>query len=171
MEVWIVEALTSLIPIIILWVLYIKKIRFSNLAYLLMAIFPMMHIIGSHYTFAEVPFDWFNNLFWFTRNMYDRVAHFTVGLYTLGIAEWLYNNWLVKNKFLAWSYGVFTIMAIAGMYEVFEWQYAVTVDPEAGIAVLGSQWDIRDAQKDILMDTLGAILGAIIFVFTVHKKK
>ena len=54
-------------------------------------------------------------------------------------------------------------MTLAGAYEVFEWLYAVSADPAAGIAVLGSQGDIWDAQKDILADTLGALVGVSLF--------
>ncbi len=169
--VWYVEAVTSFIPVAILLILYFKNIRMSNLAYFLMAIFPIMHIIGAHYTFSEVPFDWFNNLFGFSRNMYDRVAHMTVGFYSLGIAEVLYLRGLVKNKFIAWSYGLFVIMSIAAAYEIFEWQYAISSDPTAGIAILGSQGDIWDAQKDMLMDTIGGIIGVIFFAISSRKKR
>jgi uncharacterized membrane protein YjdF len=37
------------------------------------------------------------------------------------------------------SYAIFAIMAIALTYELFERRYAVTADPSAGIAILGSQ--------------------------------
>lgn len=167
--VWIAEALTSLIPVAVLVLLYVKKIRVSALAYVLMAVFPLLHIIGAHYTFAEVPFDWFNTTFGFSRNMYDRVAHMSVGLYSFGIAELLYVRGLVKNKALAWSYGLFVVMSIAAAYEIFEWQYAIMADPSAGIAILGSQGDIWDAQKDMLMDTLGGVIGALVFIFRKQK--
>lgn len=167
-EVWVVEAITSFIPVLILGILYIKNIRVSNLAYILMAFLPVMHVIGAHYTFANVPFEWFDNLFGFERNMYDRVAHMTVGFYALGIAEFLYFRGLVKNKIVAWTYALFAIMALALTYELFEWVYAVTSDPSAGIAILGSQGDIWDAQKDMLMDTIGAVIGVVVFAF---KKK
>ena len=42
---------------------------------------------------------------------------------------------------------------------MFEWWFAVTFGGDAGIAFLGSQGDIWDAQKDMLMDTLGAVLA------------
>lgn len=168
--VWVAEAITSFVPVGLLLVLYGKKIRLSNLAYFLMAVFPVMHIIGAHYTFANVPFDWFNHLFGFTRNMYDRVAHFTVGFYAFGIAEVLYLRGLVKTKALAWSYALFCIMAIAAAYEIFEWRYAVSADPTAGIAVLGAQGDVWDAQKDMLMDTIGAAIGVILFMIFRRKK-
>lgn len=167
--VWLAEAFTSLIPVVLLVILFVRNIRVSALAYVLMAVFPILHIIGAHYTFAEVPFDWFNNLFGFSRNMYDRVAHVSVGLYSLGIAEILYTRDLVKNKVLAWSYGLFVIMAIAALYEIFEWQYAIMADPSAGIAILGSQGDIWDAQKDMLMDTIGGVIGAVVFMLRSKK--
>lgn len=92
----------------------------------------------------------------------------TVGFYALGIAEFLYFRGLVKNKIVAWTYALFAIMALALTYELFEWVYAVTSDPSAGIAILGSQGDIWDAQKDMLMDTIGAVIGVVVFAF---KKK
>ncbi len=49
------------------------------------------------------------------------------------------------------------------MYEILEWLYAISADPEAGIAVLGSQGDVWDAQKDMLADGLGAIAAVIVF--------
>jgi putative membrane protein len=50
-------------------------------------------------------------------------------------------------------------MAIAALYEIIEWIYAVKEGGDAGVAFLGSQGDIWDAQKDMLMDTLGAFAG------------
>lgn len=161
--VWIVESITSFVPVAILIYLYFTESKFSNLAYIMMGIFPIMHIIGAHYTFANVPFDLFNHLFGFTRNMYDRVAHMTVGFYAFGISEFLFVKNLVNSKFVAWTYALFTIMAIAAAYEIFEWQYAIYSDPSAGIAVLGAQGDVWDAQKDMLMDTIGAAIGVILF--------
>ncbi|TAK56841.1 DUF2238 domain-containing protein, partial [Patescibacteria group bacterium] len=58
---------------------------------------------------------------------------------------------------LAYAFGLFSIAFVAMGYELVEWIYAVTSDPTAGAAFLGSQGDIWDAQKDMLMDTLGAL--------------
>ena len=128
-----------------------------------MAFLIIMHTIGGHYTFARVPFEWFTNLFGFERNHYDRIAHFTVGFYAYAAAYLLLAKKLVNSKWILFLFPLFFIMATAGAYEVFEWQYAVLGDPEAGIEVLGSQGDIWDAQKDILADTLGAIFALILF--------
>lgn len=39
-----------------------RRFRFSNTAYSLMAFWLFLHTIGGHHTFANVPFDWFNEL-------------------------------------------------------------------------------------------------------------
>lgn len=165
---WFVENLTMWIIVAAIITLYIKKIRFSNTAYLFMFVLIYLHTIGGHYTFANVPFDWVTNTFGFARNHFDRIAHFSVGFYAFAIAEWLFVRKLVTNKFLLFTYPVFVIASIAMSYEVIEWIYAATANPEAGIAYLGSQGDIWDAQKDMLADTLGAIFATVSF-FSVKK--
>ena len=57
-----------------------------------------------------------------------------------------------------------TIIAMAGLWEIVEWLYAVIDGGEAGAAFLGSQGDEWDAQKDILCDTLGAVCSAALFM-------
>ena len=141
---------------------------FSAASYVAMAFLVAMHTIGGHYTFERVPFDWVTNAFGFERNHYDRIAHFTVGFYAFPIAEILQRHRLVNTAWLLYLFPVFTIVTVAGLYEVLEWLYAVSADPTAGIAVLGSQGDIWDAQKDILADTLGA--GFAIGVFRVLRR-
>jgi putative membrane protein len=157
-DVWFAENATVWVVVGFLLYLYIKGIRFSNTAYILMSIFIFMHTVGGHYTFARVPFDWFNNFFGFERNMYDRIAHFSVGFYALPLYEYLDKRRLIANKFLTGLFALFTIVTLAAFYELFEWQYAIMGDPTAGLEVLGSQGDIWDAQKDMLSDTLGALL-------------
>ncbi len=141
---------------------------FSNSSYALMAVFILLHTIGGHYTFERVPFDWFSELFGFERNHYDRIAHFSVGFYAYPLAEWMVTRRLVRTGWIVALFPLFAIIAVAGVYEIFEWQYAVSADASAGIAVLGSQGDIWDAQKDILADTLGA-LSVIALYFLQHR--
>ena len=136
-----------------------------------MSVLIFMHTWGGHYTFALVPFDWFNDLFGFERNMYDRVAHMTVGFYAYPIIESLIKYKVVNQKWFAYFSAVCIIVAIAAVYELFEWRYATGGDPEAGLAVLGSQGDIWDAQKDMLMDSIGGLIGGVLyFIFGRDKK-
>jgi putative membrane protein len=160
---WFVENLTVWIIIGVIAGLYFAGIRFSKTAYAFVSILIYLHTIGGHYTFALVPFDWVTNFFGFGRNHYDRIAHFTVGFYAFPIAEWLWSKKMVSNKFLLFTYPIFIIATIAMSYEVIEWIYAAVANPEAGIAYLGSQGDVWDAQKDMLADTLGAIFATWIF--------
>src|SRR3989344_970857 len=97
-DVWYAEngPIVALVATIVF--LYFKNIRFSNTAYALMFILPFLHTIGGHYTFELTPFDWFNSLFGFERNMFDRVAHFTVGFYALPTIEYLVGRGLVAKK-------------------------------------------------------------------------
>ena len=165
--VWWAENIPVLV-IVSLLVLIARGFRFSNTSYVLMAVFIILHTIGGHYTFELVPFDVVTQFFGFERNHYDRVAHFSVGLYAYPIAEVLMVKRLVHTRWIIALFPVFAVAAVAGAYEIIEWQYALNSDPAAGIAVLGSQGDIWDAQKDILSDTLGALLVMVLF-FIQHR--
>lgn len=167
---WFVENLTVWILVAVILLLYFKKIIFSKTAYMLMFVLIYLHTIGGHWTFALVPFDWVTDFFHFSRNHFDRLAHFSVGFYAFAIAEWIWDQRLVKSRLLLFTYPVFCIATVAMSYELIEWIYADLSDPEAGAAYLGSQGDIWDAQKDMLADTLGA-LAAMLFFFTQRKPK
>jgi putative membrane protein len=167
---WLAENLTVWIVLAVLVGLYLGGVVFSRMAYALMFIFIYLHTIGGHWTFALVPFDWVTDFFGFSRNHFDRLAHFSVGFYAFAMAEWLWHKKSVTNRFLLFTYPIFAIATIAMSYEIIEWIYAATSDPEAGIAYLGSQGDIWDAQKDMLADTLGAITAVVLF-FLIRKPK
>ncbi len=137
--------------------------RFSGLSYFFMAFLVVLHTIGGHYTFERVPFGLVTEWFGFARNHYDRMAHFTVGFYAYPIAELLLAKRLVRHPGILLSYPLFTILAVAACYEIFEWRYALTAEADAGSAVLGSQGDIWDAQKDMLADGMGAVFATLVF--------
>jgi putative membrane protein len=167
--VWWAENIPVLLVVgalVLIWPRY----RFSHTSYLLMSVFIVLHTIGGHYTFERVPFGAVSDFFGFERNHYDRVAHFSVGFYAYPIAEFLMRKRLVHTRWIVALFPVFAIAAVAGVYEIFEWQYALGADPAAGLAVLGSQGDIWDAQKDILADTLGALLVMVLF-FLQHREE
>ncbi|MDD5492804.1 MAG: DUF2238 domain-containing protein [bacterium] len=168
-SVWFVENMTIL-PIVLVLVFTYRKFQFSNLSYIMMSFLIFMHTFGGHYSFALVPFGFITDLFGFERNHYDRIAHFTVGFYAFPIGEFIQRRKLSNSLVLTCLFSVFTICTVALLYELFEWIYAVTANPNAGIAILGSQGDIWDAQKDMLSDTLGAVVAAILF-YAVYRGK
>lgn len=168
-EVWVAEV----IPVIIIFctlVFTYRYFHFSNLAYLFMAFWMFWHTVGAHYTFANVPFDWFNNLIGSERNHFDRIGHFSIGFYAYPMAEWL-----LRKKHcglvLALVFSLFMVMSVAAGYEIIEWWYAVLEGGEAGIEFLGSQGDIWDAQKDMMMDTLGAIFSLFVFLLIPSNRR
>ena len=168
-SVWIVEV----IPIVVVFILLVftyKKFLFTNVSYSLMLLWLIWHTIGGHYTFANVPFDFITDLFNFERNHFDRVGHLIIGFYAYPTAEFLtrkkYTNVVVASLF-----GLFFIMSIAAGYEIVGWAYAVTDGGDTGIEFLGSQGDIWDAQKDMLADTIGAIISLCLFWYIRPEKK
>ena len=153
------------IPVVLVFAglaLTANRFRFSNLAYALMAVWLFWHTVGGHYTFAKVPFGFVSDLFGFERNNFDRIGHFSVGFYAFALAELLVRTKSATRP-VAYACSLFFIMAVAAGYEIIEWIYAVREGGDAGIAFLGSQGDIWDAQKDMLADTLGAISSLILF--------
>ncbi len=161
------------LPIIVLVgaIIWMRRYhQFTHLSYLFMSFLIVMHTIGGHYTFERVPFGLVTEMFGFERNHYDRLAHFSVGFYAYPIAEILLKKRLVSSAVVLAMFPIFAIFTVAGAYEVFEWIYAISADASAGIAVLGSQGDIWDAQKDILADGLGSLCAVAVF-FYVNRKE
>lgn len=153
------------VPLILLSARYFKL---SDASYGLITLFMILHVIGSHYTYAEVPFgDTLQMWFDADRNMYDRLVHFSFGLL---LAYPIHEMFLkVAHAKGFWSYflPIDLTLSFSALYEIIEWFTARNVDPEAGLAFLGSQGDIWDAQKDMGLAGLGALI-AMLAVATVH---
>ncbi len=157
-------------------ILYIRGVRFSNLAYALASFLLLWHTIGGHYTFERVPFDFVTNLFGWERNNFDRIGHFSVGFYAFLFLEYTLGRNIITKKFIAYLAAFSLIGMIAAVYEDIEWIYAVKDGGTAGAAFLGSQGDVWDAQKDMFMDMLGAVFALFLykirelFGYTVGRK-
>jgi len=158
------------VPLIILAGFYFGL---SNLSYTLITAFMILHVIGSHYTYAEVPFGyvlqaWLGS----SRNMYDRLVHFCFG-FLLGypIREAFMRIAKVKGFWGYW-FPIELTFAFSAIYELIEWGSVVTSNSAAGIAFLGAQGDIWDAQKDMLMAGIGAVVAmAVTFAVNLSLQK
>ncbi len=169
-SVWNVE-MASVILVAGLLVVTYPFFKFSNTSYIIVTLWLIMHTIGAHYTFERVPFDWINNLIGSSRNHYDRVAHFVIGLNSFCVAEWFFKTNRARGLGTCAFVGVLFIMAMANAWELIEWAYAEVDGGTTGAAFLGSQGDIWDAQKDMLADSLGAVCAAIFFIFKYGANK
>jgi len=136
-----------------------RHYRLSSLSYTLITAFMLLHMVGSHYTYAEVPFG-FTLQHWFgsERNMYDRLVHFSFGLLLAYPLREVFVR--VTQASGGWTYGLSLqgVMTFSAAYEIIEWRVAAGVDPSAGLAFLGAQGDVRDAQKDMALALIGAAI-------------
>lgn len=54
------------------------------------------------------------------------------------------------------------VLAFSAIYELIEYGIAVIFGGELGIAYLGTQGDVRDAQKDMLLAFLGSVVAMVL---------
>jgi putative membrane protein len=148
------------VPVLLITAHYFKL---SDISYGLITLFMCLHVIGSHYTYSEVPFGgtlqvWLNA----ERNMYDRLVHFAFGLLlAYPIREVLIRIARLRG-FWAYFSPIDVTFSFSSIYEIVEWKAAALAAPELGLAFLGTQGDIWDAQKDMLLAGTGAILAMFI---------
>lgn len=159
---WLIENLLFFAYGLLLTFTY-SRFAFSNLSYGLYGLFMTLHLIGAHYTYAEVPLGfWLQDLLGLGRNHYDRIVHFSYGLLlAYPMREFLLRAVGIR---LRWSYlmTVVTVLAFSAFYELLEAVVASIVSPELGSQWLGTQGDEWDAQKDSGLAFSGAIFAMLI---------
>jgi putative membrane protein len=171
---WFTEnALTTIF--IVLLVFTRKKFRFSDFSYTLFFVYILLHIYGAEYTYAENPFGyWLKDVFHFTRNPYDRLVHFSFGFMLAYPMRDYFKNYFKWPNWVCWVLPVEITLSFSAAYELIEWLVADIFFPSEGIAYLGTQGDIWDAQKDMGIAFCGALLSMILFRVlkaTIEKNK
>ncbi|MGN7931283.1 DUF2238 domain-containing protein [Sphingopyxis sp. 22461] len=130
--------------------------------------FMVLHTLGGRYAYSNVPYDdWaraltgtsLSDTFGWTRNHYDRLVHFAFGaLSVIPVAE-IARRWGGLGPRGAALTVLGWVLAISSLYEIFEWLLTIVAAGETADRYNGQQGDIWDAQKDMALATLGAILG------------
>ena len=136
-----------------------RRLQLSNSSYLFIALFLLLHMVGAHYTYAKMPLGlWAKDFFGFSRNHFDRVAHFGFGfVLAFPVRELLLRFSGIRRGWSFWiAAGV--ILAVSGFFEILESIVAEIVAPGKGVDWLGGQGDEWDAQNDMLSAFLGALL-------------
>jgi putative membrane protein len=156
-----------------------KGLHLSKVSSTLIFVFLCMHEIGAHYTYSEVPYDkWaqaligttVTEIFGFTRNHFDRLEHFFYGaLLSYPMREGYIHAQMLKGR-LTYTIPVTITLAFSAMYEIFEWLAAEIAGGDLGVAYLGSQGDVWDAQKDMALAGCGSIL-AMAATFVIHRRR
>ncbi len=168
---WLLENSLTLSVVILLAAFY-NIFRFTDTSYTLVFLFMMLHVYGSYYQYADNPFgEWMKEQFNFQRNHYDRIVHFGFGLLlTYPIYE-IARRGFSLNVFLSSVLTLSLVLSLSAVYEIVEWIVADIVydGDEQGMAYLGMQGDIWDAQKDMVLAFLGASI-AIGFAIVLRKR-
>jgi putative membrane protein len=159
---WLLENTLTFISLGFLIFSY-RKHQLSDLSYLLICIYLCLHVYGSKYTYAENPFGfWLKDVLQLERNQYDRIVHFAFGFLLAYPMRELFLRWLKAPTWVAWLLPIEITLSIGSFYELIEWAVADVFFKEQGDAYLGTQGDIWDAQKDIFLAFIGAILATSI---------
>lgn len=173
---WLLENTLTVIFFLFLLFSY-KKYQFSDLSYLLITVYLCLHVYGAKYTYAENPFGyWLKDHMGWERNHYDRIVHFSFGFLLAYPMRELFLKWVKYPTMVAWVLPIEITLSVSGFYELIEWAVADIFFPAQGDAYLGTQGDIWDAQKDIFLAFLGAILATSIVsvikkIFKLHELK
>lgn len=156
---WLLEVGPGLAGIMILILLY-KRFPMSQMVYLFVFIHILILIYGGYYTYAETPLgNWAKNVFGFSRNHYDRVGHIALGVFPAFIIRevLLRKTQLQRGGWLCFIV-ISIVLAVAAFWELLEWWITLLVASDIGTAFLGSQGDIWDAQWDMFLALLGAMV-------------
>ena len=174
---WLLENVLVLALVVLLAVIR-RWFRFSNTSLLFILLFLALHTIGSHYTYAEVPYDqWWrqltghtlNSVLGWERNNYDRVVHFSYGLLLAYPIREFFLRVVEVRGFWAYFLPLDFTLSTSALYELIEWGAAAVFGGELGMNYLGTQGDIWDAHKDMALAGLGALI-AILMIAAITAK-
>ncbi len=156
---WMMENLLVFVTIPVLAFTH-RRFPLSDLSYLLIALFLALHAIGAHYTYSNVPLGfWLKEAWHLSRNPFDRVVHFSFGLLLAYPVREVFLRVAKTRGFWNYYLPLDVVLAFSAVFELFEMAAALLTSPELGDAYLGTQGDVFDAQKDMLMAGLGAVFA------------
>ncbi len=148
-----------------------RRFRFSRVSYTLIFLFLCLHEVGSHYTYAEVPYnEWtaalfgrsLNDFMDWERNHYDRLVHFSYGLLLAYPLREIFLRIANVKGFWGYFLPLDITMSTSMIFELFEWGAAEMFGGDLGMAYLGTQGDIWDAHKDMALASLGALIAMLV---------
>ena len=172
-EDWLLE--NMLVFATLAWLLWgWRHQRLSNSAYTLLFVFGVIHEIGAHYQYSNVPYEaWFGAIsggqsldavFGFERNQFDRLVHFLYGLLITPVAAEIIVAQVKPRGVWLFLLPVTFMMSHAVIYELIEWLAASVFGGELGEAYLGTQGDTWDAHKDMLLAMLGTLVAHTVWL-------
>ncbi len=164
---WALENVLVVAAAVVLFFSY-RRLLLSRISYTLIFIFLSLHAIGAHWTYSLVPYDeafnaitghTINALMGWDRNHYDRIVHFAYGLFLAYPIRELFLRIAETKGFWGYFFPVVLTMSASMFYELVEWAAAEVFGGGLGLAFVGAQGDVWDAQKDMWLATLGALIA------------
>jgi putative membrane protein len=142
----------------------LRRSPVSNLSAACMTAFVLLHLLAARWSYSFVPYEaWLGGgmsaALGFERNMFDRLVHFAFGLLAMPPMVELGMRYWGLDRRMALGFAVLFVLAVGGLYEIFEWSLTLALAPEAAGAYNGEQGDMFDAQKDMALAGLGALLA------------
>ena len=166
-DVWLLENSLA-IAVVVLLAVFHHRLLFSRVSYTMIFIFMCLHQVGAHYSYSEVPYDaWFqrltgrsfNALVGWERNNFDRVVHFSYGLFLAYPVREIFLRVVNVRGFWGYFLPLDLTMSTSMLFELIEWAIVAVAGGGAGQSYLGTQGDEWDAHKDMALASLGALIA------------
>jgi len=151
-----------------------RAFRLTNLSYSLIFVFMCLHVVGAHYTYAEVPYEeWvatvgrltghpdfrLGSALGWPRNQFDRLVHFSFGLLMAYPVREIFVRIARVRGFWSYYLPLDVTISFSAAYELIEWGVAILFGGETATTYLGTQGDVWDAQKDMALASLGGLIA------------
>ena len=160
---WALEVGPGLALVTALALLY-RRLPLSHFVYVGTFLHLLVLAYGAYYTYALTPLgNWARDTFDLSRNHYDRLGHLALGVFPAFLTREVLlrrtplhrGGWLL---FLVCS----VVLAIGAFWEILEWWTTLVAAADVGQAFLGSQGDVWDAQWDMFLALVGALLALLL---------
>lgn len=138
----------------------LSRAPISNASAACIAAFVLLHLLAARWSYSFVPYDAWLPVLATERNHFDRLVHFAFGMLAMApMVEAGVRYWGLSPR-MALVFAILFVLAVGGLYEIFEWSLTLALAPEDAGAYNGEQGDMFDAQKDMALAGLGAVLVA-----------
>ena len=147
-----------------------RKFTLSNLSYTLILIYLILPIVQAHYGVASVPFG-FTLAKWegiIGRNMFDRLTHFSFGLFWFYPLYELFKQSIGTRPFLNYFIPTSVILAFSSVYEVIELIVRQMASERLSFLFIAAQADFWDTSKD-MANTLEGVAVALVMVYCIER--
>lgn len=147
-----------------------RRAPLSDASFAGLIAFLLLHVVAAHWLYSFVPYDqWTEALFGLNltetfgwrRNHFDRLVHFACGALVVGAVREFLRSRAGLRPLWARLLAIDLVVSTSAVYELIEWDIAAVADPAHAERYNGQQGDPFDAQKDMALAALGAVLATV----------